>query len=205
MERYEARILNLIEYYTLEEEFSRFEDETEREIRLALLEKVMEAAMDLDVHITEFMYTKKRDELEERGIAFTSTEREAVVKAWDEMFDALVSKEEKDSKKFYSDQFRWHLFSFELLDAVKGDEAKALFDRAEKDELYLFYDYDDRCFCVTGASKLTTADIDELCEYGKFDSADKYFFDPKGKWCYVVTHEITCGPYFYRINGVTKE
>ncbi|MBQ6684730.1 MAG: hypothetical protein IJM99_01340, partial [Firmicutes bacterium] len=126
MERYEARIINLEEYYRLEEEFDRMEDPKEREMRLELLEKVMEAAMDLDVHITEFMYTKKRDELEERGIVFTSTEREPVVKAWDEMFDALVSKEDKASKKFYSDQFRWHLFSFELLDAVRGDEAKAL-------------------------------------------------------------------------------
>ena len=109
MERYEARILNLEEYYRLEDEFDRMEDPKEREIRLELLEKVMEAAMDLDVHITEFMYTKKRDELEERGIAFTSTEREPIVKVWDEMFDALVSKEAKDSdykriKKFSIDK-----------------------------------------------------------------------------------------------------
>ena len=36
MERLEARILNLEEYYRLEEEFDQFEDPAEREIRLAL-------------------------------------------------------------------------------------------------------------------------------------------------------------------------
>lgn len=199
MERYEARILNLLEYFTVEEEFSKFEDETEREIRLELLEKVMNAAMDLDVHISEYLYKKKIRELNDRGICFAAVEREPVVKAWDAMFDALVPPEEKAAAKHYNDQFRWHLFSFELLKAVTGDEAKLLFDETKKDELYLFYDYDDSCYRVTGASKLTTKDIEELSEYGKFDSADKYFFDPKGKWCYVVTHEATCGPYFYRV------
>ena len=198
MERYEARILNLMEYYTVEEEFSRFEDETEREIRLELLEKVMNAAMDLDVHISEYLYEKKRGQLEERGIHFERVERDPVVKSWDAVFDSLVSPEEKAAAKHYSNQFRWHLFSFELLKAVTGEEAKKRFDETEKDELYLFYDYDDSCYRVAGASELTTKDIEELSEYGKFDSADKYFFDPKGKWCYVVTHEDTCGPYFYR-------
>ena len=198
MERYEARILNLMEYYTVEEEFSKFEDETEREIRLELLENVMNAAMDLDVHISEYLYKKKIGELNDREICFTAIGREPVVKAWDAMFDSLVSLEEKAAAKHYSDQFRWHLFSFELLKAVTGEEAKKRFDKTEKDELYLFYDYDDSCYRVTGASELTTKDIEELSEYGKFDSADKYFFDPKGKWCYVVTHEATCGPYFYR-------
>ncbi len=199
MERYEARILNLMEYYTVEEEFSKFEDETEREIRLELLENVMNAAMDLDVHISEYLYGKKRCQLEERGIHFEAVEREPVVKRWDEIFDILVTPEQKAENQWYSDQFRWHLFSFEFLKAVTGAEAKTLFDEAEKDELYLFYDYDDSCYRVSGASKLTTTDIEELSEYGKFDSADKYFFDPKGKWCYVVTHEATCGPYFYQV------
>ena len=199
MERYEARILNLKEYYTLEEEFSKIEDETEREIRLELLENVMNAAMDLDVHISEYLYEKKRRQLEECGVHFEVAERDPVVKSWDAMFDSLVSPEEKAAAKHYSDQFRWHLFSFELLKAVTGEEAKKRFDKTEKDELYLFYDYDDSCYRVTGASELTTKDIEELSEYGKFDSADKYFFDPKGKWCYVVTHEATCGPYFYRV------
>ena len=200
MERYEARILNLMEYYAVEEEFSKLEDEVERETRLKLLEKVMTAAMDLDVYINEFMYTEKKKELLGRGVVFELTDREPVVKAWDEMFDALVSEEMKANAKHYSDQFRWHLFSFELLDAVKGEEAGTRFEAEEKDELYLFHDYSDTCYRIKGASGLTVNDILSLQEYGKFDCADMYFFDPKRKWCYIVTHETDwCGPYFMKL------
>ena len=111
-----------------------------------------------------------------------------------------VPEDVAPNAKHYSDQFRWHLFSFELLNAVKGEDAGTKFDAAEKDELFLFFDYDDSCYRVTGADKLTVKDIMELQEYGKFDSADRYFFDPKRKWCYIMTHETEwCGPYFYHL------
>ncbi|MBQ8590844.1 MAG: DUF4275 family protein [Firmicutes bacterium] len=200
MERLEARILNLEEYYRLEDEYDRIKDSKEREVRLELLERIMEAAMDLDVHMNEYMYDQKMKELQERGVKFEMMDREPVVSQWDRMFDALVSTEAKANAKHYSDQFRWHLFSFELLNAVKGEDAGTKFDAAEKDELFLFFDYDDSCYRVTGADKLTVKDIMELQEYGKFDSADRYFFDPKRKWCYIMTHETEwCGPYFYHL------
>ena len=201
MERLESRILNLNEYYTVEDEFEQIKDPKEREIRLLLLEKIMEAAMDLDVHIAEYMYEQKIRELEQRGVFFVEETRDPVVNDWDIMFDSLVSKEIKENTKDYSDQFRWHLFSFELLTGLSGEEAKKRFDEIDKNELKLFYDYDDHCYHVTGAEHLTTQDIDELQEYGTFDRADKYFFDRKAKWCYIVTHEtVHCGPYFYQID-----
>ena len=40
MERLESRILNLNEYYTVEDEFEQIKDPKEREIRLLLLEKI---------------------------------------------------------------------------------------------------------------------------------------------------------------------
>ena len=60
MERLETRILNLDEYYAVEDEFDKIKDPNEREIRLCLLEKVMEAAMDLDVHIAKYRYEQKK-------------------------------------------------------------------------------------------------------------------------------------------------
>lgn len=57
--------------------------------------------------------------------------------------------------KHYTNQFRWHLFSFELLPAVQGDQARTAFDEIKKGELYLFFDYADETYRVKNAHLLT--------------------------------------------------
>ena len=142
--------------------------------------------------------TKKFQNLIDRGVLFLHIPKKLLVDSWDKQFDSLVSSEEKENKENYSDQFRWHLFSFDLLPSLKGDEAKAAFDKEEKHELYLFFEYAEETYIIGNANLLTAKDVDELFKKSSIDSSDFYFFDPLHQWTYVVPHEEELGPYFYK-------
>ena len=128
-------------------------------------------------------------------IAFS---RNSVVEQRDEQFDQLVSLEVKQAARHYTDQFRWHLFSFELLPATKEDAARTAFNEAEKQELYLFFDYATEAYQVKNAHLLTADDIEALRENSSLDMSDMYFFDPVNKWTFIRPHEDYCGPYFFK-------
>ena len=198
MESIIFRIMNLKEYHQLYEETEQLSDAAERESRLKLLEQVMEKITDYDVHVREYAYQQSVQALIDRGVIFEPVERTPVVAQWDEQFDQLVSPEAKQAAPHYTDQFRWHLFSFELLPATKEDAARTTFDEMEKHELYLFFDYATEAYRVKNAQLLTASDIEVLRENSSLDLSDMYFFDPANKWTYIRAHEDYCGPYFFR-------
>ena len=135
----------------------------------------------------------------DKGVLFLHVPKKPIVEQWDKEFDTLVSEEAKENKKNYSDQFKWHLFSFDLLPALTGDKAKAAFDKEEKHELYLFFEYAEQTYIIGNANLLTSKDIDELFEKSDLESSDFYFFDPLNSWTYVIPHEEEeLGPYFYK-------
>ena len=192
-------ILNLKEWDRLNDEAGQLEDPEEREARTQLLDRIDEAIMDYDVHVRTYTWKQTvRNIIRTRGICLVPVERDLVLRQWDEQFDSAVSAETKAATAYYSDQFRWHLFSFELLPALQGEQARAAFDAAEKGPLYLFHDYANETFLVRDADRLNAEDIDALRENSPLDYADLYLFDPEGKWTYVRTHEESCGPYFFQ-------
>ena len=135
----------------------------------------------------------------DKGVLFLHVPKKPIVEQWDKEFDTLVSEEAKENKKNYSDQFKWHLFSFDLLPALTGNEAKAAFDKEEKHEIYLFFEYAEQTYIIGNANLLTSKDIDELFEKSDLESSDFYFFDPLNSWTYVIPHEEEeLGPYFYK-------
>ncbi len=205
MESIIFRIMDLKELHQLEEEIEQMSDAKERKARLELLEQIMEKITDYDVHIREYAYRQSIQALIERGVIFEPIPRDSVVEQWDEQFDQLVSLEAKQAARHYTDQFRWHLFSFELLPAAKGDTARAAFDETEKQELYLFFDYADDTYRVKNAHLLTANDIEALRENSSLDLSDMYFFDPMHKWTYIKPHEDYCGPYFFKADGSGSE
>ncbi len=73
--------------------------------------------------------SEKLKNLIDKGVLFLHVPKKPIAEQWDKEFDALVSEEAKENKKNYSDQFKWHLFSFDLLPALTGDKAKAAFDK----------------------------------------------------------------------------
>lgn len=197
MESIMFKILDFNAFNRLYEEADRMEDKKEQEIRYQLLDRISDVIVDYDVHVRKYAWKQSYQSLLNRGICVESADRHDVVAQWDTCFDSLVSAETKQAAEHYSDQFRWHLFSFELLNAVQGDEARAAFDSREKGELYLFFDYADECYLVRNAHLLTASDVEAVKENSPLNYSDLYFFDPVEKWTYVKPHEEYCGPYFF--------
>ena len=198
MESIMFRIMNLKGLHQLEDEIEQMSDVEERNTRAKLIEQIMEKVTDYDVHIREYAYRQSIQTLIDRGIAFETVNRDSIVEKWDHQFDALVSAEAKQTAKHYTNQFRWHLFSFELLPAVQEDAARSTFDEMQKQELYMFFDYAEEAYCIKNAHLLTSADVEALRENSSLDRSDMYLFDPNNRWTYVKPHEEYCGPYFFQ-------
>lgn len=198
MESIMFRILNSEEWDRLCEENRRLEDFTEQEDRKKLMDGIMEAITDYDVHVREYTWRETARKILARGITCEPVEREPVVRQWDAQIDSPIPDEKKAATHHYSNQFRWHLFSFELLPALSGKEAKAAFDAIEKDRLYLFFDYAPGAYLIQNANLLTAENLENLKENSPLDYADMYLFDPVGKWTYIRPHEEYCGPYFFK-------
>jgi len=200
MESIIFRIMNLNEFHKLLSEIEEMTDETEKEARLKLMEEIQEKITDYDVHVREYAYRQTIKDLIDRGIVIESADRKAVVTAWDDQFDRLVSAEVKKASEHYTNQFRWHIFSFELLFALQRDEARKAFDEMPKTELYLFFDYSEECYRIRNVHLLTAKDVEDLRKESSLGLSDMYFFDPVNKWTYIKTHEEYCGPYFCKVD-----
>lgn len=198
MESIQFRIMNLKGLWNLEKEIEQLEDVKEREIRQQFLEQIQEIITDYDSHVWRYAYKQVIRSLLDRGVILEAVEKTPIIAEWDEQFDSLVSAEKKKETPDYSDQFKWHLFSFELLPALKEDAAREAFDSAEKTELYLFFDYSENAYRIKNANLLKAEDMERLSEFTIMDYADMYFFDPVKKWTYVRTHEHYLGPYYFK-------
>ena len=136
-----------------------------------------------------------KNKLEEKGLIFNEVEGKAgdFKKKWEETFLNNISKSQK--KKIKIDSFLWHIFSYEKLPCLKGEEAIEAFDKQTKKECYIFEQYEDNAFKVMNTHKLKAKDITtELGEY----LSDIYIVSSCFTWTYIVTHEKECGPYFYK-------
>lgn len=103
-----------------------------------------------------------------------------------------------DVENIYLDQFLWHVFSYNRLEALTGEEASARLNSAGSSVLYIFLNdvriYDrDICYRLENAAAFRHEMLD--CYQ------DVYVTDENCSWTYVKTHEEgLCGPYFYSVN-----
>lgn len=169
----------------------RLTDNTEKTIRLEIINKIIKEFNNYDEHIREYDYTQKRNEIQNKGVIFKdiSSEREMIKEKWLKMFTFDVDNEIKKEVLFY--HFFWHLFSFNKLKAKQGKEAKLAFDNCHKNQVYTFYQNNDKSYFISNAKNLIADDFDM--------DDDIYVFDMEFKWTYIKTHEKQCGPYFYYI------
>jgi len=200
MESIMFRIMNMAELNRLEEENELLEDSQEKAVRAELIEQVMERIMDYDCHIHDYAYKQTVQAIIDRGVLLEPVERADIISMWDKQFDGLVSVAMKQAVEHYSSQFRWHLFSFELLPAMQGDDARQSFNSINKSELFLFFEYADECYRVKNANLLTAEDVETLSKFSSMNNADMYFYDPLKKWTYIKPHEDYCGPYFFKVD-----
>ena len=191
----ENELINSEKYFAELEKAFELSDETEKETRLALLRQFREAELNWTIHMRKYEYKTFCEDIKRRGIRFTPVNNSATKAKWTNLFAASISKE--DRKKVYFDQYKWHLFSYELLDALTEDDARAAFNAQPKDQdtVYLFWQNARKAFLVENAHLLKAEELDH--DYIPFQ--DFYLFSPDGKWTYIRTHESMCGPYFYKL------
>jgi len=176
------------------ERIEALEDEEEKARRFKLLDAIQEKIGDYYVNEMEYEFRMHMKKLAERGIVFHEMENMSGYKArWSRLFASSLTKEEK--RQIYYGQYRWHIFSYEKVTCLKGDEARAVFDACEKKTAYQFFQHENSGFFIENAHLLKAADMDYENTPTK---SDTYLFDAEGKWTYVRTHEIYCGPYFFR-------
>ena len=129
------------------------------------------------------------EHLREKGIKIAPADAEALKLGWDMAFAAAV--EPAVLEEIYYDQFRWHLFSYEKLNAKVGDEADKALSQKQVRSVFVFWQHSDDAYELTEAWELDAEDVAKL-------GSDVYIFDPDGCWTYVKTHEASCGPYFFQ-------
>ena len=105
-----------------------------------------------------------------------------------------AEKQKKARKHCFStskyNNFLWHAFSYEDTPCVSEENARDQFDKQEKSEAVLFLNSEDIGYLLKNATHMTSVDFDD------FD--DIIIADPQYTWTYVHTHELDCGPYFYK-------
>lgn len=189
------RIIRWQELHQLEEEIEQICDARERDAQTRLLEQILEKINAYDAHVMKYRRRQTLQSLLDRGMVFEPVDRKPIVAEWDRQTGHRRTAQQ------YSGQFRWHLFSFELLPALRGAEARAAFERQKRQELYIFFDCDDAAYRAKNAHLLTTDDIEALWENSSLPLMDLYFFDPANQWTYIQPHEESCGPYFFPADG----
>lgn len=172
------------------EEIELIADEVEKAARYQLINNAIEKINEYNEHISDYEYDRKKQEIINRGIAFIPQSKPSTIKAnWSRLFAALISADEKKAIGYES--YKWHIFSFEKVNALSNSKARNAFNKCKKEKVYVFYQHKDEAFYIENASLLKSADFD-------LDD-DIYIFDIVNKWTYVHTHEFQCGPYFYHV------
>lgn len=189
----ENKLINMEAYLDEVQAAENISDPKERDIRHVYLEQIWKAVWNFHAHKQEYRYKEFQRELKERGLRFTPVHDRTTKAKWTKLFAASVPKEKRQEVHF--EQFKWHLFSFELLNALEDDAARAAFDAEAKDTLFLFWQHTDKAYLVENAHLFKAKDFDH--DFIPF--SDFYLFSPEGKWTYIHTHESMCGPYFYKL------
>lgn len=132
-----------------------------------------------------------RENLLQKGVIISELfeEAEEIIQKWDKIFAKYISEDEKNT--IYYNQYKWHIFSFEKQNCLREEIAREAFDAISKDELFVMYQNSDCILQFSNAINIIASDFNS--------EQDIYIFDKNFTWTYVLTHESTCGPYFYKV------
>ncbi len=190
------KFLNAEYFYEKENEAKQIENEEDRKFILSLLENIQDSVNDYIFFTSKGEYKKYFNSLIERGIEFIPVCKADLAEKFDKIFEEVVENDKKNNPDFNLD-FRWYIFSCELVESLEWEAAKMAFDKAEKSSLYMFSECSDDAFHIKNAQLLTAVDLEILCVYN-FGASDRYLFPDDLKWVYATTHhEPDCGPFFH--------
>ncbi|MDV6377864.1 DUF4275 family protein [Sporosarcina sp. GW1-11] len=112
---------------------------------------------------------------------------------WIESFAANLTIEER--KEIYMDQFLWHLCSYEKVECLEKEEAISAFEKKNKKQCTIFYQFSDDAYLVQHAKNLSVQDLPR--DEWNMDYQDLYVMDQDHQWTFIITHENDwLGPYF---------
>ena len=124
--------------------------------------------------------------------------KKELIEKWISEFASNVDEKSLNRCVLSKTNFLWHLFSFELVSAIEGEEAKKAFDNLEYEEAIKFYEESwnkDRINKISIVGKISSKEIDTE------EESDVYIVAKDFSWTYVKTHEDGWyGPYFYKKN-----
>lgn len=110
---------------------------------------------------------------------------------WEEKFTGNLSNTQKS--KIHLNQYLWHIFSYQQVEHLSGQEAVKSFNLIKKSECFIFYQHDEVAIKLINSKDIKAEDFE--------NENDIYLVDKNMTWTYVHTHEDSCGPYFYKINS----
>lgn len=125
---------------------------------------------------------------------------------WIEAFAKGVSDEFLQEHVLETGNYLWHLFSWEGVPCLKGDEARKAFDAIEYEKAIAFeagFTHVNMHGGMVMTAKATAMENLRYC--GKVSAADLeehddiYIVAEDFSWTYVHTHEEMCGPYFLKV------
>ena len=124
--------------------------------------------------------------------------KQKIINNWLYAFAREVDKDFLKAHVTSACNFLWHIFSFEKVECLKEDAARAAFDSLVYEKAIRFHDgYGRQISDVTETGKITAASLDK--ENRKWGARDVYIVAEDFSWTYVKTHENGwCGPYFCR-------
>jgi len=119
------------------------------------------------------------------------TEKE-MERKWLKAFAKDVDEKSLKKHVYEYGNYLWHIFSWELVPCLKGNEARKAFDEQEYDKAMIFCSgYADNGAIIEGlreTGKITSKQVEKI--------DDVYITAEDFSWTYVHTHEEYCGPYF---------
>ena len=173
------------------EENRKLHTKVENAVRDKYLYKILEKTSDYERYLE--IYDIKEN-LKAKGIELQQIDNvDEIKEKWDKYFTSHISKELKD--KIYYNQFKWHIFSSEVLLADKEDDADSAFFETEKGGAFLCGQLTEECFEINDVTNFGKRELELIHEM----LDDFCLFDINGKWTYICTHEEDFGPYFYQL------
>ena len=110
---------------------------------------------------------------------------------WVDAFAIDADDAELGRRVLAENNYLWHLFSWELRDCLRGEDAVAALPAEDCWLFYCEYPPEDEPM----ARPITAAQAAELA---RSKEGDWYLVDKEFSWTFAHTHEEQCGPYFCR-------
>lgn len=177
-----------------EEKIDTLTDPEEIAAREKLLEELEAKEIEYNAHINNYYYALHCKAIEARGLKYNAIPKSDAEKKWEAYFASELTDDVRE--RIYYNDFKWHIFSYKVVDAKSGADARRAFNRCKKSAAYMFIQCTDEAWYIENADLLTASDFGK--DFYSFPRADVYVFDAEGKWAFVRTHESMCGPYFVR-------